>query len=112
MINYFTIEEITNIKSQAPPSLSQLKLYRISRHTHTRTHCHISFKMASRVLLAAEQGDRKSMQAFITDKEVNIVNEEGCTPLMVAAANGRDEIIRQLLEQEVSVLTGVLKFGL
>ena len=50
------------------------------------------------------------MQAFITDKEVNIVNEEGCTPLMVAAANGRDEIIRQLLEQEVSVLTGVLKF--
>ena len=71
-------------------------------HTHTHTHCHISFKMASHVLLAAEQGDRKSMQAFITDRQVNVVNEEGCTPLMVAAANGRDEIIRLLLEQEVS----------
>ena len=60
--------------------------------------------MASRVLLAAEQGDRKSMQTFITDRQVNVVNEEGCTPLMVAAANGRDEIIRLLLEQEVSIL--------
>ena len=58
--------------------------------------------MASRILLAAEQGDRKSMQAFITERQVNVVNEEGSTPLMVAAANGRDEIIRLLLEQEVS----------
>ena len=57
---------------------------------------------ASRVLLAAEQGDRKSIQAFITERQVNVANEEGCTPLMVAAANGRDEIIRLLLEQEVS----------
>lgn len=70
----------------------------------TPIHCHLSFKMESRVLLAAEQGDRKSMQAFITDRQVDVVNEEGCTPLMVAAANGRDEIIRLLLEQEVSVL--------
>ena len=59
--------------------------------------------MASRVRLAAEQGDRKSMAIFITNREVNVVDEEGCTPLMVAAANGRDEIIRQLLEQEVRV---------
>ena len=58
--------------------------------------------MASRILLAAEQGDRKSMQAFITERQVNVVNEEGSTPLMVAAANGRDEIIRLLLELEVS----------
>lgn len=42
------------------------------------------------------------MQAFITERQVNVVNEEGSTPLMVAAANGRDEIIRLLLEQEVS----------
>ena len=58
--------------------------------------------MASQVLLAAEQGDRKSMAAFIMERQVNVVDEEGCTPLMVAAANGRDEIIRLLLEVEVS----------
>ena len=59
--------------------------------------------MASRVLLAAEQGNREAMTTYITNKQVNVVDEEGSTPLMVAAANGRDEIIRLLLEQEVSV---------
>ena len=58
--------------------------------------------MASRILLAAEQGDRKSMAVFITNKQVNVADEEGSTPLLVAAANGRDEIIRLLLEVEVS----------
>lgn len=58
--------------------------------------------MGSRVLLAAEQGDRKSMTHYIASKQVNVVDEEGCTPLMIAAANGRDEIIRLLLDQEVS----------
>ena len=63
-------------------------------------------EMASRILLAAEQGDRKSMAVFITSGQVDVVDEEGCTPLMVAAANGRDEIIRQLLEQEVRMKGG------
>lgn len=57
---------------------------------------------SSCVLSAAKQGDRKSIQGYITERQVNVVDEEGCTPLMVAAANGRDEIIRLLLEQEVS----------
>ena len=48
------------------------------------------------------------MESFIADRRVDVVNEEGCTPLMVAAANGRDEIIRVLLEQEVS---SIIKFN-
>jgi ankyrin repeat protein len=62
---------------------------------------------ASCILSAAKQGDRKSVQGYITDRQVNIVDEEGCTPLMVAAANGRDEIIRLLLEQEVSDIINI-----
>ena len=71
--------------------------------SHISATVHVASAMASGVLLAAEQGDRKSMAVFITSGQVNVIDEEGCTPLMVAAANGRDEIIRQLLEQEVRV---------
>ena len=91
--------------SPSPNYLKSSQIFKFLWYWHIHTLRAISFKMASSssVLSAAKQGDRKSIQGYITERQINVVNEEGCTPLMVAAANGRDEIIRLLLEQEVSV---------
>ena len=53
------------------------------------------------VLSAAEQGHRKNIESYISRGVVNVLDEEGSTPLMYAAANGREEIIRLLLDREV-----------
>jgi len=56
-----------------------------------------------RVLQAAERGDKKVLQKFLSEQErnVGVVDEDGNTPLMVAAASGREEVLRLLLDQEV-----------
>ena len=53
------------------------------------------------VLSAAERGDKKAMENCISEGKANVCDEEGSTPLMYAAANGKEEIIRMLLDPEV-----------
>lgn len=54
------------------------------------------------ILSDAEQGHRKNIEAYISRGVVNVLDEEGSTTLMYAAANGREEIVRLLLDREVS----------
>lgn len=61
-------------------------------------------EVITEVLSAAEQGDCKSMALYITRRQVDVEDEEGCTPLMAAAANGRNKIMSLLLEREVSTV--------
>lgn len=53
------------------------------------------------VLSAAERGDKKAIESYISEGKANVCDEEGSTPLMYAAANGKEEIIRMLLDPEV-----------
>ena len=53
------------------------------------------------ILAAAQQGDKMVLQDAIAKKNVGVVDEEATTPLMYAAASGREEILRLLLEKEV-----------
>ena len=53
------------------------------------------------IMAAAQLGNKKAMQEFIAKGKVGVVDEEGTTPLMYAAASGREEILRLLLEREV-----------
>ena len=39
------------------------------------------------------------------DAEVEIVNKEGLTPLMIASASGHDEIVTELLKRGASMTT-------
>ena len=51
------------------------------------------------VLSAAEQGNQQAIRAFLKDGTADVCDDEGSTPLMYAAANGREMIIRQLLQE-------------
>ncbi len=53
------------------------------------------------VLTAAQQGNKKVLQEAIAKGKVGVVDEEATTPLMYAAASGREEILRVILEKEV-----------
>ena len=53
------------------------------------------------ILSAAEQGHKKALKDYISRRVVNVVDEEGSTPLIYAAANGREDIVRLLLDEEV-----------
>lgn len=62
------------------------------------------------VLSAAERGDKKAMESYISEGKVNVSDEEGSTPLMYAAANGKEEIIRMLLDPDVRQLDHCFMF--
>lgn len=53
------------------------------------------------VLSAAEQGHKTDLRDYISRCVVGVVDEEGSTPLMYAAANGREEVVRLLLDDKV-----------
>lgn len=55
------------------------------------------------ILQAAERGDKKTLQKVVAEGCVGVVDENGNTPLMAAAASGREEVLRLLLEKDVSV---------
>ena len=55
-----------------------------------------------KILRAAEEGDKRTLQEAIRKGEVGVADEEGSTPLMCAAASGREEVLRMLLDKEVS----------
>ena len=59
------------------------------------------------ILQAAEAGDKKTLQGYIAEGKVGVVDEDGNTPLMFAAASGREEIMRMLLDKDVSIITSV-----
>ncbi|XP_064398567.1 ankyrin repeat and SAM domain-containing protein 6-like [Halichondria panicea] len=52
------------------------------------------------ILSAAEQGLKSELQSYISRGVVSVVDEEGSTPLIYAAANGREEIVRLLLDKK------------
>lgn len=55
-----------------------------------------------KALRAAEEGDKKALQEVIMEGKVgvvDVVDEDGNTPLMYAATNGREEVLRLLLDQ-------------
>lgn len=52
-----------------------------------------------KALRAAEEGDKKALQEVILEGKVGVADEDGNTPLMYAATNGREEIMRLLLDQ-------------
>ncbi len=56
------------------------------------------------ILSAAEQGLKSELQSYISRGAVSVVDEEGSTPLIYAAANGREEIVRLLLDKKVGVV--------
>lgn len=53
------------------------------------------------ILQAAERGDRKTLQGVIAEHKVGVVDEDGNTALMYAAASGREDILRLLLDKDV-----------
>ena len=53
------------------------------------------------VLQAAHRGDRKAVDVIIAEGRVGVADEDGNTPLMYAAASGREDVIRLLLEKVV-----------
>lgn len=53
------------------------------------------------MLQAAQRGDRKTVSTIITEGRVGVADDDGNTPLMYAAASGREEVLRLLLEKEV-----------
>lgn len=53
------------------------------------------------IIQAAERGDKKTLQGFIAEGKVGVVDEDGNTPLMYAAGSGREEVLRMLLDKEV-----------
>lgn len=55
------------------------------------------------VLSAVEQGHKADLRGYISRGVVGVVDEEGSTPLMYAAANSREEIVRILLDEKVSI---------
>lgn len=57
------------------------------------------------ITLAADQGDTRTLQQFIAEGRVGVVDDDGNTPLMRAAASGREEVLRMLLDKEVSRLS-------
>ena len=57
--------------------------------------------LVRQVLAAAQQGDKKFLQEVISKGKVGVVDEDETTPLMYAAASGREEILRMLLDKEV-----------
>ncbi len=63
------------------------------------------------MLLAAQRGDKKAVQAIIAEGRVDEIDEDGNTPLMYAAASGREEVIRLLLEKEVREGGGARRRG-
>lgn len=58
---------------------------------------------AKAILQAAGTGDRKTLLGFIAEGKVGVVDEDSNTPLMCAAASGREEILRMLLDAEVRI---------
>lgn len=57
-----------------------------------------------KVLSAASIGDEDMMKSYIGSDDIRIcLDEEGSTPLMYAAANGHEKIVRILLQNEVNV---------
>lgn len=56
------------------------------------------------ILQAAERGDKKTLQGYIAEGKVGVVDEDGNTPLMAAAASGREEILRMLLDKDVRTI--------
>eukprot|EP00731_Ephydatia_muelleri_P026241 Em0018g341a len=52
------------------------------------------------VLSAAEQGNQQAISSFLEDGTADVYDEEGSTPLMYAAANGKETVIRLLLREE------------
>ncbi len=57
------------------------------------------------VLCATEQGYKAELRDYISRGVVGVVDEEGSTPLMYAAANGREEVVRLLLDEKVGMVT-------
>ena len=55
-----------------------------------------------KVLQASQQGDKKTLKEVIAEGKVGVVDEEWNTPLMCAAASGREEVLRMILDKEVS----------
>ena len=53
------------------------------------------------VLAAAQLGEKKFIQEVIAKGKVGVVDEDETTPLMYAAASGREEVLRMLLDKEV-----------
>lgn len=60
--------------------------------------------LVRQVLAAVQQGDKKTLQEVIAKGKVGVVDEEETTPLMYAAASGREEVLRILLDKEVHIL--------
>lgn len=50
------------------------------------------------VLAAAEQGDVSAMSSFLEQGRDDVCDDEGTSPLMYAAANGKDSVLRVLLQ--------------
>lgn len=63
--------------------------------------CDMDQTLVREVLAAAQQGDKKVLQEVIAKGKVGVVDEEATTPLMYAAASGREEVLRILLDKEV-----------
>ena len=53
------------------------------------------------VLLAAQRGDKKAVQVIVAEGRADVADEDGNTPLMYAAASGREEVMRLLLDKQV-----------
>ncbi len=58
--------------------------------------------MAQHVLRCAEQGNKLTLERLIEEGKVGVVDDEENTPLMYAAASGREEILRMFLDEKVS----------
>lgn len=50
------------------------------------------------VLAVAEQGNEQAMAVFLEQGKANVCDEEGFTPLMTAAASGKENTVRMLLQ--------------
>ena len=50
------------------------------------------------ILSAAEQGDVSTVCSFLKEGQGDVSDAEGTSPLMSAAANGRDSVLRVLLQ--------------
>lgn len=59
---------------------------------------------------AAARGHLKCLQLLIAAESlIDVTNEFGCTPLMLAIANNRIEIVRYLLEFDRTLIRGLNK---
>ena len=78
-------------------------MYKLSFYGDLDGDLRLAMDHVREVLDAAQNGDLEAIRQYIAAKSINVVDEEGSTPLMYAAANDKENVVRVLLGSGVDV---------